>query len=102
MKNSFVKILVLVTVIFMDILTGMEFDLFVPSFPQLQSHFNLSPFWVEWAKCAIRRSFAFSIEASATQCRLISSYHSSAREGMCCLQSTKNLISNSLFICWGI
>ncbi len=31
----------------MDILTGMEFDLFVPSFPQLQSHFNLSPFWVE-------------------------------------------------------
>jgi DHA1 family bicyclomycin/chloramphenicol resistance-like MFS transporter len=47
MKNSFVKILILVTVIFMDILTGMEFDLFVPSFPQLQSHFNLSPFWVE-------------------------------------------------------
>lgn len=47
MKNSFLKILVLVTVISMDILTGMEFDLFVPSFPQLQSHFNLSPFWVE-------------------------------------------------------
>ena len=47
MKNSFAKILVLVTVIFMDLLTGMEFDLFVPSFPQLQSHFSLSPFWVE-------------------------------------------------------
>jgi len=47
MKNSFTKILILVTVVFMDILTGMEFDLFVPSFPQLQSHFNLSPFWVE-------------------------------------------------------
>jgi DHA1 family bicyclomycin/chloramphenicol resistance-like MFS transporter len=47
MKSSLVKILVLVTVISMDILTGMEFDLFVPSFPQLQSHFNLSPFWVE-------------------------------------------------------
>jgi DHA1 family bicyclomycin/chloramphenicol resistance-like MFS transporter len=47
MKNSFAKILILVTVIFMDILTGMEFDLLVPSFPQLQSHFNLSPFWVE-------------------------------------------------------
>lgn len=47
MKNSYVKMLVLVTVIFMDLLTGMEFDLFVPSFPQLQSHFSLSPFWVE-------------------------------------------------------
>jgi DHA1 family bicyclomycin/chloramphenicol resistance-like MFS transporter len=47
MKSSFVKILVLVAVIFMDVLTGMEFDLFVPSFPQLQSHFALSPFWVE-------------------------------------------------------
>lgn len=34
-------------VILMDILTGMEFDLFVPSFPELQSHFSLSPFWVE-------------------------------------------------------
>ncbi len=31
----------------MDLLTGMEFDLFVPSFPELQSHFDLSPFWVE-------------------------------------------------------
>lgn len=31
----------------MDVLTGMEFDLFVPSFPQLQKHFSLSPFWVE-------------------------------------------------------
>lgn len=47
MKQSFAKILVLVTVIFMDLLTGMEFDLFVPSFPQLQHHFSLSPFWVE-------------------------------------------------------
>jgi DHA1 family bicyclomycin/chloramphenicol resistance-like MFS transporter len=31
----------------MDLLTGMEFDLFVPSFPELQSHFSLSPSWVE-------------------------------------------------------
>jgi len=31
----------------MDLLTGMEFDLFVPSFPQLQSHFHLSASWVE-------------------------------------------------------
>lgn len=47
MKPSLVKSLVLLTVIFMDLLTGMEFDLFVPSFPQLQQHFGLSPFWVE-------------------------------------------------------
>lgn len=31
----------------MDFLTGMEFDLFVPSFPELQSQFRLSPFLVE-------------------------------------------------------
>ena len=47
MKQSFAKSMVLIAVIFMDLLTGMEFDLFVPSFPQLQNHFNLSPFWVE-------------------------------------------------------
>ena len=35
------------TIILMDLLAGMEFDLFVPSFPELQSQFNLSPFWVE-------------------------------------------------------
>lgn len=39
--------MILVTVILMDLLTGMEFDLFVPSFPELQRHFALSPFWVE-------------------------------------------------------
>ncbi|MES2219106.1 MAG: MFS transporter [Pseudomonadota bacterium] len=47
MKNSFGKFWLLVTIIFMDLLAGMEFDLFVPSFPELQSHFNLTPFWVE-------------------------------------------------------
>jgi len=31
----------------MDLLTGMEFDLFVPSFPELQDHFQLSAFSVE-------------------------------------------------------
>lgn len=31
----------------MDLLAGMEFDLFVPAFPALQAHFNLSIFWVE-------------------------------------------------------
>ena len=47
MKQSFAKGMVLVTVILMDLLVGTEFDLFVPSFPELQSQFNLSPFWVE-------------------------------------------------------
>lgn len=31
----------------MDLLAAMEFDLFVPSFPQLQNHFHLTPFLVE-------------------------------------------------------
>jgi DHA1 family bicyclomycin/chloramphenicol resistance-like MFS transporter len=39
--------MILMTVILMDLLAGMEFDLFVPSFPELQSHFNLSPSLVE-------------------------------------------------------
>ncbi|MBY0291776.1 MAG: MFS transporter [Alphaproteobacteria bacterium] len=47
MKQTFAKSVVLATIILMDILSGMEFDLFVPSFPELQSQFSLSPFWVE-------------------------------------------------------
>jgi DHA1 family bicyclomycin/chloramphenicol resistance-like MFS transporter len=47
MKQTLAKTMVLTTIILMDLLTGMEFDLFVPSFPELQSHFGLSPFWVE-------------------------------------------------------
>ena len=47
MKQAFAKRMILITIICMDLLTGMEFDLFVPSFPQLQTHFGLSPFWVE-------------------------------------------------------
>ena len=39
--------MILLTIILMDFLTGMEFDLFVPSFPELQSYFNTSPFWIE-------------------------------------------------------
>lgn len=31
----------------MDLLSGMEFDLFVPSFSQIQHHFGVSPFWIE-------------------------------------------------------
>ena len=45
MKNA--QGMMFVTILFMDLLTGMEFDLFAPSFPELQRHFNLSPFWVE-------------------------------------------------------
>lgn len=40
------KTMILLTVILMDLLSGMEFDLFVPSFPVLQNHFALSPSWV--------------------------------------------------------
>jgi DHA1 family bicyclomycin/chloramphenicol resistance-like MFS transporter len=47
MKQTFAKSMVLATIILMDILSGMEFDLFVPSFPELQSQFGLSPSWVE-------------------------------------------------------
>src|SRR5258708_32819379 len=47
MKQTFAKSMVLATIILMDILSGMEFDLFVPSFPELQSQFDLSAFWVE-------------------------------------------------------
>lgn len=38
--------MIIFTVILMDLLTGMEFDLFVPSFPELQAQFHLSPSWV--------------------------------------------------------
>ena len=37
------KLKVLITIIFMDLLAGMEFDLFVPSFPELKSQFHLTP-----------------------------------------------------------
>lgn len=47
MKQKFSSIPLLIAVILMDIMAGMEFDLFVPSFPEIQHHFNLQPFWVE-------------------------------------------------------
>ena len=46
-KKSITDKLVLLTIIFMDLLTGMEFDLFVPSFPELQNQFQVSVFLVE-------------------------------------------------------
>lgn len=45
MKHNTFKILI--AIMLMDLLCGMEFDLFVPSFPQLQHYFSLSIFWVE-------------------------------------------------------
>src|SRR5262245_28410660 len=39
--------MLLLTVILMDLLAGMEFDLFIPCFPEIQSQFHLSPFLVE-------------------------------------------------------
>lgn len=46
MDQIFSKRMILLTIILMDLLTGMEFDLFVPSFPELQHHFGLSPSWI--------------------------------------------------------
>lgn len=47
MNKNVSKSVILMTVILMDLLAGMEFDLFVPSFPELQNQFHLSPFLVE-------------------------------------------------------
>jgi MFS transporter, DHA1 family, multidrug resistance protein len=47
MNKDITKNMILITVIIMDLLTGMEFDLFVPSFPEIQNQFKLTPFWVE-------------------------------------------------------
>jgi DHA1 family bicyclomycin/chloramphenicol resistance-like MFS transporter len=47
MTKIFTKAMILVAVILMDILGSAEVDLFIPSFPELQSQFDLSPFCVE-------------------------------------------------------
>lgn len=47
MKKNLNTATILIAVILMDLLAGAELDLFVPSFPQLQHHFHLTPFWVE-------------------------------------------------------
>jgi MFS transporter, DHA1 family, multidrug resistance protein len=46
MSQNVSKSTLLITVILMDLLSGMEFDLFVPSFPALQAHFGVSPSWL--------------------------------------------------------
>lgn len=47
MKLKNIQFMLLTSIILMDVLGGMEFDLFVPSFPELQAQFGLTPFWVE-------------------------------------------------------
>ncbi len=47
MQQAFAKKMILIAVILMDILGGAEIDLFIPSFPELQNQFNLSPALVE-------------------------------------------------------
>jgi len=44
--------MILLTVVLMDILTGMEFDLFVPGFPELMNYFHISSFWLEFSLSA--------------------------------------------------
>lgn len=61
MNKSSTKRMVLITIILMDLLAGMEFDLFVPSFPELQRHFDLSPFWVEALLSINFLGFCFSL-----------------------------------------
>jgi MFS transporter, DHA1 family, multidrug resistance protein len=46
-EKIFKKIAILITVIFMEVLSGMELDLFTPSFPELAQIFHLSPAWLE-------------------------------------------------------
>src|SRR3990167_4351669 len=47
MKINIQTFTILLTVIFLDFLSGMEFDLFVPSLPEIQHFFNLSAFSAE-------------------------------------------------------
>lgn len=44
--------LLFITIILIEILSGVEVDLFVPSFPELQRTFNLSPFLVQFTLSA--------------------------------------------------
>lgn len=55
------RVMLLLSIILMDLLVGVEFDLFVPSFPELQNRFSLAPFWVEALLSANFLGFAFSL-----------------------------------------
>lgn len=47
MNKNLSTFVILITVIFLDFLNGMEFDLFVPSLPQIQHFFHLTAFSAE-------------------------------------------------------
>lgn len=47
MNKSFASAMILITVILMDILGGSEIDLFVPSLPEIKSHFTVSTVLLE-------------------------------------------------------
>lgn len=47
MTPVFARVMILVTIILMDILGGAEVDLFVPSFAEIQTHFNVSTVLLE-------------------------------------------------------
>lgn len=61
MKRSLPRPMLFFIVVLMDMLAGMEFDIFVPSFPELQQHFNLSAFWVEATLSANFLGFCISL-----------------------------------------
>lgn len=47
LKSPKLSISILITVLFMELLSAVEVDLFVPSFPDLQDYFKISTFLVE-------------------------------------------------------
>ena len=63
MTKTFSHYTTLATIILLDLLAGVEFDLFVPSFPELQSHFNISSFWVEMLLSANFLGYCLSLFA---------------------------------------
>lgn len=60
-KKLMTQSTLIATIIVMDVLVGMEFDLFVPSFPELQQHYALSAFWVEALLSANFAGFCLSL-----------------------------------------
>jgi len=44
-KVIFNSSMLILTVVILDLLSGAEVDIFIPSFPELQKIFNISVFW---------------------------------------------------------
>jgi DHA1 family bicyclomycin/chloramphenicol resistance-like MFS transporter len=61
MKQKPINGLMFFTLILMDLLSGMEFDLFVPSFPEIQNHFHLNTVWLEALLSVNFIGFGFSM-----------------------------------------